>query len=421
MNIRFLSLAFLAALMFSSCLKDDCKVTRTFVEQTPIWIGASSLNNDIAVQAPRALKEPGKIYFYNNLLLINDKYEGVHIIDNTDKSNPISKAFIEIPGNIDIAIRGNYLFADNYTTILVIDISDFDNPVVVSTLEGLKENIYYDEQLDRYLVGYRSTDNTMTLTCDDSRVNQNIFWIGDRFFMNGEIALDAANGAPINQAGTGIAGSLARFALINDYFYYINDYQMKVLDIEEPTKPNLIGDINLGWGIETIFPYGNNLFIGSQTGMHIFDNSNPANPTYLTTFEHAQACDPVVVEGTTAYVTLRDGSTCQNFNNQLDVIDISNLLNPKLIKTYPMYNPHGLAIRNSRLFICEAEEGLKIYDATDTNNIDSNLKSQVKDIDAYDIIALNEDCVMVIGKDGLFQYDTSNPSSPKLLSKISTE
>jgi len=174
----------------------------------------------------------------------------------------------------------------------------------------------------------------------------------------------------------------------------------------------------IGWGIETIFPYEENLFIGSNSGMYIYDNSNPESLILLSTFQHARACDPVVVEGNTAYVTLRNGSACQSFINQLDVIDISTITSPKLIKTFPMTNPHGLSIRDSQLYICEGEHGLKIFDASDSENIDKNLIANLETIKSTDVISLPNSLILVIGSDGFYQYDVSDADSPVLLSHI---
>ena len=78
--------------------------------------------------------------------------------------------------------------------------------------------------------------------------------------------------------------------------------------------------------------------------MQIFDNSNPSEPIHLSTFAHARVCDPVVVNDDYAFVTLRSGDRCSGFVNQLDVVDIKDLENPKLVKSYPMDNPHGLGV-----------------------------------------------------------------------------
>src|SRR5690606_2577958 len=98
------------------------------------------------------------------------------------------------------------------------------------------------------------------------------------------------------------------------------------------------------WDIETIFPYEDKLFIGARSGMHIYDLATPENPQKISTYSHINSCDPVVVSGDYAYVTLRSGTTCEGFSNQLEVLDISNLASPSLVKVYPMHNPHGLGV-----------------------------------------------------------------------------
>ena len=154
-----------------------------------------------------------------------------------------------------------------------------------------------------------------------------------------------------------------------------------------------------------------------MTGMHILDISSPESPVTLSTFRHVTSCDPVVVEGDYAYVTLRTGNFCAGNVNQLDVVDISDLRNPQLVKTYPMTNPHGLGIDNHTLFVCDGSAGLKAYDATDVNLIDDNLIAHHKDVHAVDVIPFNN-VLMMIGQDGIFQYDYSDPRELKILSKI---
>jgi hypothetical protein len=217
---------------------------------------------------------------------------------------------------------------------------------------------------------------------------------------------------------TGIGGSMARFTIMKDHLYSIDNSNMMVFDISNLDNPVPGAKLNIGWGIETIFPYKDNLFIGTQTGMIIYDNSDPDFPTHLSTFSHIMSCDPVVVENDIAYVTLRSGTDCRNnFTNQLDVIDVSNLKNPVLLKTYPMTNPHGLGIDNGVLFICEGTAGLKVFDATDINQISSHLLAYFGDIHAYDVIPYNNNLIM-IGESGLYQFDYSDKENIKFISMI---
>ena len=121
------------------------------------------------------------------------------------------------------------------------------------------------------------------------------------------------------------------------------NFSMDLMDISELYNPIQVTTLNVGWGLETIFQYKNNLFIGSQTGMYIYDLSDPAVPEQLSVFNHLRSCDPVVVDDDYAYVTLRSGTFCMNGNNQLDVGNIvsasSNqvLVNIKRIDTVSVY------------------------------------------------------------------------------------
>src|SRR5690606_1123900 len=157
-----------------------------------------------------------------------------------------------------------------------------------------------------------------------------------------------------------------------------------------------------------------NLFIGSSSGMHILDVSAPATPVKISTYAHIQSCDPAVVNDKYAYVTLRSGTTCQGFTNQLEIIAISALESPQLLKTYPLTNPHGLGIDDNVLFICDGDAGLKIFNAEDINTIDKNLLAHYNAIEAYDVIPFN-DVLMMTGKEGIFQYDYSDLNSIKAL------
>ena len=225
-----------------------------------------------------------------------------------------------------------------------------------------------------------------------------------------------------NPSTSGVSGSTARFAIVNERLYAVSQSEMKLFSLQNPENPVKDGSLNLGFGIETIFPYKDKLFLGTNTGVQIWDNKNPQKPTYLSRLDHARACDPVVVENDIAYVTLR---SVNNFSrcggaiaNQLDVIDVSNAASPILLKTYEMESPYGLGIDKNKLFICEGLSGLKTFDAT--KPMDIKQLQHFKNMNAYDVIPLNN-TLMLIGKDGLYQYDYSNPNSLKLLSKISVK
>jgi hypothetical protein len=151
--------------------------------------------------------------------------------------------------------------------------------------------------------------------------------------------------------------------------------------------------------------------------MVIYDISIPLSPQRKTSFQHARSCDPVIVDDTLAYVTLRGGTVCGGTTNVLIVVNIKDINSTRLVSTYPMTNPHGLGKDGDLLFICDGTAGLKIYDASDPRKISDNLIKEYPDIDTYDVIPVNGILIM-IGDDGLYQYDYSDVMNIHLLSSI---
>lgn len=223
------------------------------------------------------------------------------------------------------------------------------------------------------------------------------------------------SGAPSTSGtSTGVAGSLARFAIVNDHLYTVTSNEILVLDISNPEKPVNIGKRHIGFNIETIFPLNNTLFIGSQNGMYIYDVSNPTYPEFLSNYTHVTSCDPVVANSEYAFVTLRNGTGCARGLNQLDILDIKNLKQPKRLQSYLMINPKGLALDGDNLFVCD--DVVKWYDVSEIPTI--KLKQTIS-AKAHDAIAL-DGTLMLVGDKGLSQYDYSEGNA-KLLSVINTK
>ena len=412
----------LTLLFFQSCTQDLCNRSATFIRFDPVYLQVDEIREDIQIQAARSLKNPGKLYYYKEYILINERREGLHIIDNRAPENPQNIAFIKIPGNVDMAVKNGILYADNYIDLLAIDIQNPAAPKLVSRTEDVFNTLGQDRDLG-HLVYYEETVITEEINCSDPQWGNTWFSRGNEIFVD---ALTAeASGAAVNNSGlpttVGIGGSQAQFTLADHYLYVVDEWELKVFDVIDCTQPDFINTVNVGWGIETIYPYQDNLFIGAADGMYIFDNKNPVAPRFLSKFEHARACDPVVVDGDIAYVTLRDGTTCQGFNNQLDVVDVSTLTSPKLLTSYPMDNPHGLALRDKTLYLCDGDAGLKAFDVTDWESIDQNQLAHIKGFSTYDAIALPNDILLVIGKDGFYQFKAGNPKDLKEISVIPVE
>lgn len=120
MNYRIIPVL-LSLFVMASCWPDENE--SYYYNQSaykPIIMERSALENSVKLIDPQSINNFGKIYRFGDLLFINEVYEGIHIINNADPSNPVNIGFITIPGNIDIAMKDGYIYADNAVDLIVI-------------------------------------------------------------------------------------------------------------------------------------------------------------------------------------------------------------------------------------------------------------------------------------------------------------
>lgn len=423
-NVFLLTLSTFFVIFLSSCFKDKCVQTHTFVYYKPVYVTPEEYKIPVKLSTVIPLENPGKIYYYKNYILINELKKGFHIIDNSNPSDPQKTGFIEIPGNVDMAVRNDVLYVDAFTDLLVIDIKDINNPSLIERKENAFESLYFMDGSNRVLSHFEETPQTVVMDCSDPRY-KNGFYIED----NGGVFVDQSgfNGSVLSSNSSGApqigkAGSLARFAISKNHLYAVGDAEIFCLSLQNDGSIGQSNTVNLPWGIETIFPFKEYLFLGANNGLHILDIINPLTPVLRSTFSHARACDPVVVDGDLAYVTLRTGAfACPGDLNALQVIDVKDVNNPNLKHSYNMTGPQGLGIWGNQLYICEGNNGLKIFDKSDPSTIDQNLIFHNKEIKVSDVIPVKENMLLAIGTDGFYQYDCSDVKNIVLLSKILVE
>lgn len=415
--LRYLIFPLFFLLMISSC-DDITKQTITWVEFEPVYMSQEEFLNSVALEASKDLESPGKIYFYNGYLFVNEVNEGIHIIDNQDPSNPVNVGFINIPANKDLAIRNDILYADSQKDLLTFDISDLENPELIERIEDVFNNSA--EMAPGFTT--QAVDPEKGLVIDwkpvvkeeicEGTCRSHPGW-GFRTLASTDASFSGGAGAESSQSGVG--GSMARFTIQGDYLYAVDHTDLITFNVTSADNTIKVDQKSLGWGIETIFPYQENLFIGSESAMYIYELSNPTSPSQLSVYLHATSCDPVVVEEEYAFVTLREGERCPRGINRLEVIDVEDLTQPTKVQSYEMINPHGLGIDNGTLFVSEGEYGLKILDAA--NPLEIRQLRHITDIQAYDVIPLNG-VLMVTGGSGIVQYDYSDLDNLRHLSTI---
>ncbi len=426
MKINQKALSIILPLLFFTLLFSACedKYTEEYLEVQPVYMSYKDFREAVKVEASHQLEKPGKIYAKDNYLFINEQMKGIHIYNNSNPASPQYVGFINIPGNVDIAVYNDILYADSYIDLVAIDISDINQIKEVSRVKSV-----FPYSIPPYEPGHRlgKIDDTQGVVVDWTvkRIRKELEYISypvyPIYFANkfSEFAsLDAAAGYGAQGSSTaGIGGSMARFGLSGANLLAVDNSTYFCFDLANAGAPTLKAKSGIGWNIETMFLSGNTMFLGTTTGMVTFDISNLTQPTYISTFWHVTGCDPVVVKGNLAFVTLRGGNTCGSTVNRLDVLDVTNLRSPTLIRSYNMENPYGLGFDDEVLFVCDGTAGLKIYNAADPYLITENLIAKFPDIHAYDVIPLGSSLLM-IGDDGFYQYDYSDLNNIKQISTI---
>jgi len=419
-NLTIVAVSFfviVSAIFFSSCLKDTCKSSYTYSYYIPVYKTTAEVRANIKSNSPQEVVNPGKIVLLGNYIFLNEIDKGIHVIDNTNPASPRNVAFISIPGNEDLAVKGNTLYADLYTDLVTLDITDPLNVSVKKYNEGVFPyrnygNGFYADS-SKIIVDWIKKDTIIIQNCGGGYAFP---YYPSAYMDFSTVQTNASSGISNSGSPVGKGGSMARFAIVNNYLYTVDDNNLNIFNISNSSEPAFLGNVSVDYHVETIYPFENKLFIGSNNGVFIYNiASSPENPVKSGEFTHARSCDPVIADGQYAFVTLHSGTTCLGYNNELDVVKLNNFVDASLVKIYNLTSPQGLSKDGTLLFICDGTDGLKIFDASDVSAL--KLIKQFSNIETYDVIAFNN-IALVVAKDGLYQYDYSNENNIHLVSKI---
>ncbi|MEZ4847126.1 MAG: hypothetical protein R3B93_00530 [Bacteroidia bacterium] len=418
-------IAIFASFMLQGCIKDKCDLTYTHAKYTPVYMSLEDFHNAVSIEGPREIANPGKIYVKDDYLFVSEIAKGVHVIDNQNPSNPVSLAFINAPGNYDISFNCDKLYIDSSTDLLVFDMTNPAKPVFVERVQNalphiVEYNGYFADASQGVVVEWIQEIVEEEYSCETGVPP---LWVDNQIDPSTVNMLDGSTSRTINPATPGKGGSMSRFALTDDYLYIVTPKQLLVYDAanctEHPSRIT-IHDLEL-WGgaAEMVFTMNDLLMIGSTSSMMIYSLSNPENPEFLSNFQHVNSCDPVTSDGTFAFVTLRNGPNdpCGGgWNNQLDVLNIENPRNPYLVSSFPMTEPAGLGLDGNMLFIADGPAGLRVFDASNPANVGNKSIAHFSEMQGFDVIP-NDGVLIMVGEDGIVQYDYADP---KNITKLST-
>ena len=216
-------------------------------------------------------------------------------------------------------------------------------------------------------------------------------------------------------SNTGKGGSESRFTIAGNYLYAVTNHYLYAYDLGKPDNPELVYTSPLNFDIETIYPYNRYLFLGTKTGVYVYSIDTASSPRLIGVSQHGRSCDPVVVNDTVAFVTLKSTGNCGPATPGLYIHNIEDVTNPVLKTTIPLQDPAGLGLQDSILYVCCGSAGMKIFNVKKPYT--PVLIGTKTDDNYFDVIPYNGILICSV-KSGIILYNISDPSMPVLLKQL---
>lgn len=359
----------LCVLLLCTC-SDVNPEALTLSKIEPVYMTEDEFISSVKMDTSRELVKPGKVISSNGILFVNEINKGIHIIDNTDPVEPVKIGFLTIPANRDLGVKGNFLYADSYSDLLVFNIEDITDPKLVSRRKGVFLNlpILYQN------FPYHGADSTKGIVVDwktvqftDTCESDDCYIISRRFGVQGALLATNESSIPNKKASEfleEVSQPMERFAIANSHLYAIDLNSLVTLDISS-LEPQVVHKEEVDWGIETIMIYHGYIYLGSRDALYIYSIANPEEP-----------------------------------------VQVSN---------YKINNAVRLGIIGNYLFISEGDEGIRIMDVS--NPMDLEEVHYTADMSAFGIFP-HASVLMISGSSGIVQYDYSNIGEIAYLSTI---
>lgn len=133
-------LCYLCLLLCCSCTDDDWRPREKVQAYIPVYSQDTTRLKTITALPPQPVAKAGKIYVLGTTLFQAEEDSGIHVIDYSDKQHPQRIAFIKVPGCNELAVKGSYLYVNNYEDLVVLDVSHLPEVTVTQRLNNVFQN-----------------------------------------------------------------------------------------------------------------------------------------------------------------------------------------------------------------------------------------------------------------------------------------
>lgn len=163
---------------------------------------------------------------------------------------------------------------------------------------------------------------------------------------------------------TNIGGSGVGYDVDVDgnYVYITGNEGYIVVDIQNPSKPDIIGEFTIDEGAFGIFVKDNVAYVAAAgQGLYITDVSEPSSPTLLGLEYVDGIARNVFASENYAYIS--------NYENGLQIFDISDLTNPVQIAEYSdQGRADDVVVRNNMAYLANPNSGVNVINVTDPSS-----------------------------------------------------
>jgi len=286
--------------------------------------------------------------------------------------------------SLAVVVRGNYALIGNGSLLQILDIS---NPVVPLTVG----EVYVGSEIFGLVV----SGNYAYMTPGFSIIDVS----------------DVTN--PRVVSNISVPSTTAALAVSGEYTYIGDIYgNIYTINVSDPTQPYVVSGYPMmhtqGYLVGSIVIVDTVLYAGTVDGTSadIFDISTPLSPVHILNCFGTRGV--FAVQGHCLYLAATSPY------DELLVYDISKPLNPRFINGANLRSfPVIISVRDSLVYICEANAGFEVVDVADTSNIHVlaqmpylyNFPSGV-DVGPYDL-SLGSTIACIASINGLWIVDIS--------------
>ncbi len=384
--------------------RSECKQTLYYTANVPVYASKASIRDAVTVETSLAVDSVAEMLSYKETLFLRNGTDGIHVIDNTDPSNPDNHAYIKIVPCFAMETNDDQLYVIQGTDLVVFDLSDVRNPVVKHRVNDLYNSDF--AKGDSFVVGYEQQEVVKVL---------NDFSCSDQFIFPEDEVIRGAISTPHGQ-----------ITVHKDHIYTADNQSVVTLALNGSAAPgftsrmaafNNIPDARLYILLDSI------LLFGTGSGLMALDiTTNPASPVNTGGFFPAGGCNPIAIWDSLTFAPMfndlqEDESFCFS-NPMISVVDVVTRRPISRVTGYSQ--PYYMHYHNNRVLLCNGFEGFRIFGVQDrillSDYIDNSGESN--NVHARLGMLFGENNVLVYGNNGVFQYDISDRTIVKKLSEI---